>query len=172
MVDADLYEYLQKYVEYSPLDGALRWKAKPWRSSIVVGKVTGSSDRDGYRRTMINKKIYRNARLVWFMHYGKWPENLIDHVNGVRDDDRIENLRDATSQENSQNRRIKKNHATGYKGVSFHKRDKRFQATLEVNKKVKFLGYFDSAKEAHQAYCVASKNVFGEFANFGNATSR
>jgi hypothetical protein len=167
MVDEKLYEYLCKYVQYSPEDGQLRWKEKPPHVCVEVGSILGSFDKDGYRRTGVMKKAYRNSRLVWFMHHKEWPKNYVDHINGVKTDDRIENLREATPQENAMNRPKQSTNSTGYKGVTFHKRDKKYQATIEMSGKVKFLGYFNSALEAHQAYCKKAEELFGEFANFG-----
>lgn len=92
---------------------------------------------------------------------------IVDHINGVKTDNRRSNLRICTHAENLRNRGAPRSNKTGFKGVSFHSRNKRFYAEIKVNGKRKYLGYFDSAQEAHAAYCVAAIELHGEFANFG-----
>lgn len=106
---------------------------------------------------------YTRYNLVWLMHHNSVP-GLLDHENRNPTDDRIENLRPATNSQNSANCRIGKNNTSGVKGVSWHIRDRKWRAAIIVNGKNIHLGYFDSADAAHQAYCAAAKNHFGDYA--------
>jgi len=91
--------------------------------------------------------------------YGEPPKYQIDHRNGIRSDNRIENLREATSAENSQNRTIRSDNASGYIGVFRKKRYKKWGAQIKINKKTKFLGYFDTPEQAHKTYLAAKSEL-------------
>ena len=86
------------------------------------------------------------------------------HINGLKDDNRIENLREATNAENMRNRGKQTNNTSGLKGISFHKRDKKFYAVCRVNGKLHFLGYYPTAEEAHAVYVAFATEHHGEFA--------
>lgn len=101
---------------------------------------------------------------MWFWVKGYWPKVDIDHKNGNRDDNRIENLRLAVRSENNINSVIPKNNTSGYKGAYLDKRRGRWASEIWVFKRKKFLGYFDSAAEAGKAYAEAAKDFYGEFA--------
>ena len=88
---------------------------------------------------------------------------ICDHINGDTLDNRKCNLRKCTSSGNAQNAKISKSNTTGYKGVVFHKRDKKYQASITVHNKKIYLGYYNTAEEAYLAYCNASKKYHGEF---------
>jgi len=89
------------------------------------------------------------------------PENEIDHINGIRNDNRICNLREATKSENAQNQRKAPSHnkSTGLIGASFDKRYKKFESKIHINGKSKFLGYFKTAIEAHNAYLTEKRLI-------------
>ena len=87
----------------------------------------------------------------------------VDHINGNRADNRRENLRIVTSQQNNFNRGLNSNSTTGYKGVSYKIRDNRYQARIKHNGKSIQIGYFLTALEAHVAYEAKAKELFGEF---------
>ena len=126
------------------------------------GKIAGSVNADGYRRILIYKRTYLAHRVVWAFFYGTWPTKHLDHINGNRDDNRIENLREASARENMHNRKLQADNTTGFKGVI---RDGyRFRARIKVNGKQTSLGSFKTAEEAHTAYCAAADKHYGEFA--------
>ena len=127
-----------------------------------VGKNrVGSKDKDGYIVIKINNKNYKAHRLAWFLFYGKWPVLQIDHINGVRDDNRIENLREVTSQENNFNRKPKPGSTSKHKGVSWCKRDKRWIAQICVDGKNTRLGSFKNEEHASAAYDAAASVAQG-----------
>ena len=142
---------------YDAAIGRLRWEIK--KRGIVIGDIAGGSDgANGYRTVKINYQKYGEHRLVWFFHNGAWPTAQIDHINGVRDDNRIENLREVTSGQNAQNIRApQKNGRSGYLGVAWRGALGKWRALIQVNGKRKELGCFDDPREAHAAYISAKR---------------
>ena len=163
----DIRDYAISYLDVACADGQIRWKKRPPRSRISVGDIAGSIDKDGYRRISLKGRPYVSSRIAWLVHKGAFPKGQIDHINNDVSDNRIENLRDVTSKQNSYNRRKPCSNTSGYKGVTFHKRDKKWQASVEVDGRTKFLGYFNSPEKAHQAYCSAVDEIHGPYANHG-----
>jgi hypothetical protein len=101
-------DYLRVRLHYDPETGIFTWKPrgpgdKSWNTRYA-GEVAGFIKDDGYRQINIDGKLYRAARLAWFITHGEWPQNEIDHINRVRDDNRLVNLRDVTPTENSNNK--------------------------------------------------------------------
>lgn len=121
-------------------------------SKIKIGDRAGSLNSIGYRRIKINGKDYLEHRLVWLYHYGYLPTKHLDHINGIRDDNRIDNLREATSAENHQNRSKSKNNTSGFMGVTWAKHANKWQSRICKGGKNHHLGYYDTPEEAHAAY--------------------
>ena len=153
---------LMHMLDYNPATGVFLWKNPSKYQVSQKGKVAGRIDSGGYRQIAINKKRYAAHRLAWLYVYGKWPEALLDHKNLVKDDNRIENLRECTLINNCWNRRMRSDNTTGLKGVTPSYKGK-FGSYIAVEGKNIYLGYFDTAEEAHAAYVVASKKYHGEF---------
>lgn len=152
---------LHSMFEYKPETGDLVWRynrSPRARSGAAVGIVHAS----GYKVTHIRKKNYLVHRLVWALHHGKYPSQL-DHINGNKLDNRIENLRECTSRQNGANKGLQRNNKTGFKGVSYCSRQNRYQATCRVDGKKKWLGYFDSAEAASSAYQQFAMKAHGDF---------
>ena len=127
-------------------------------SNARVGDIAGFLSK-GYIRIQIDGKVYYAHRIAWFFHHGNWPADGIDHINGIRDDNRISNLREATSAENHQNRCKRRDNSSGYLGVSREKSQGKYRAQIRVNGKQINLGYFADKEDAKQAYLDAKANL-------------
>jgi hypothetical protein len=133
-----------------------RWKVH--RRRVVPGDIAGSIQGDGYVMIGINGKSWKAHRLAWLYVHGEWPQNDIDHVNGVRTDNRLENLRVVSRQDNSRHRVfMNKNNTSGIVGVSYHKATGKWQASMHVAGKQKYLGLYDTQEQAKQARPVAKE---------------
>jgi hypothetical protein len=162
-------ETLRELLEY--VDGELYWKVR-LSNRDCIGKKAGSLQRDGYIRIQIRGIKYPNHRLIYLWHYGELPE-FLDHINQDKTDNRIENLRPATTSQNGMNKKKQKTEAvkaSKWKGVSWQKRDNRWQAYISINGKQKHLGYFTDEDVAASAYNLAAYENFGEFASYNVAT--
>lgn len=153
---------LQDLFEYR--DGGLYWRVKTNRRIRFEARA-GGLNRHGYRQVRIGGKRYQEHRLIYMMHHGYFPE-FLDRINGVRDDNRIENLRPCTFQQNQYNAKTLLRNTSGVKGVSLHKRTQRWRARISVNGTVKSLRYFDTVEEARVAIEAARIKYHGEFARF------
>ena len=159
-------ERLNEVLDYDPETGVFRWK-KAVNGRIKVGDIAGAySGRDrGYRQLQIDGVKYFAHRIAWKMHYGRDPEDQIDHINGIKNDNRIQNLRECTRAENMRNRGKTKVNTTGYKGVHLYKG--KYVARIKLIGKEVYLGRYDTAEEAYEAYKKAAKEYHGDFYNGG-----
>ncbi len=146
-------------LNYDPNTGIFTWAINRYR--VRVGAGAGTLRKDGYIRIQIDCELHLAHRLAWFFVHGVWPVNQIDHINGVRTDNRIANLRIATPAENSQNQGKNRNNTSGYTGVSWNKRAGKYQSQIQVNGKLIYLGLFDDKEEAKQAREDAKKKYHG-----------
>jgi hypothetical protein len=157
---------LREVLDYDPLTGALTWRTR-LSPMCKFGEPAGIIKAQGYRKITIDERNYTASHLAWFHYYGVAPDGLIDHKNGNKADDRIENLRPATHAENSRNMGRNSANTTGFKGVAvFNKPGEptRYRALIRANGERHFLGIFDTPEEAHAAYCRAAELLHGEFA--------
>lgn len=132
-------DYLKQYFEYK--DGNLYYKKRIGK--MLAGQKAGSTRTSGYVAIVINKKPYYAHRLIYMMFHGNMPK-FIDHINGTKADNRIENLREATKSQNAWNAKKWATNTSGYKNVTWSKRDKKWNVRLMVDKNYKSFGaYFD-----------------------------
>lgn len=149
-------ERLKEVLNYDADTGVFTWAIKR-TNSVYIGKVAGSPQ-IGYISIRIDNKLYLAHRLAWLYVYGYFPKNHTDHINNIRDDNRICNLREATAAENLQNYpATRKNSKTGMIGVS--KKRKKYRARLMLNRKEIYLGVFDTPEEAQAAYISAKEKL-------------
>ena len=169
-----------KHFSYRKRTGELVWKYRnacpeqaEHKRSVWNGRFAGTvAGTKVYREKVIPTgmhvkiygRIYYVGHVVWQMHNGPIPEGLyIDHINGDPFDNRIENLRLATPAQNAQNRRAHRNNKCGILGVNKPKRFRRWVSTIQVNGKDIYLGSFDTAEQAGEAYQYAARKYRGEF---------
>lgn len=145
-------------LDYNPETGVITWKVT--RGPAMAGRTAGRIQTGGYRQIKVGEKFLMEHRVIWAMTYGAWPRDQIDHINSVRDDNRLINLREATGSQNQQNhRRAHKHSASGLLGAHFHKREGNWRAVIRVDRKQKHLGRFASAELAHAAYMKAKATL-------------
>lgn len=132
-------------LSYDPISGIIIWKTNYFKNRI--GKEAGTKFNSGYKGIYLGGKLHRYHKLAWFLYYGKWHENELDHINRIKTDNRIENLREVTRRGNSQNRCSFKN------GVSLDRN--KWRARIMVDGKNKSLGHFHSREEAEKTYLEA-----------------
>lgn len=155
---------LKKLFLYSFIEGALYWRKRP-SPKAKLNQPAGSLDKEGYFSITINGKAYRRHRLIWAYFYGDPMHLEIDHINRTKGDDRLENLRLATRQQNSYNTLYSVN-KSGVPGVCWHKRDKKWRASIKINGKNIHLGYFSCINDAKLAYAKASSAIHSDFSVF------
>ena len=149
-------------LNYDPNTGYLTW-IKDMGSNAMAGHVAGSFCR-GYIRIQIYGKTYAAHKIAFFLYYSRWPNGFVDHINGNKSDNRISNLREATRSQNAMNQKLRVDSSSGYKGVTFDKRYKKWGARIKKNGVSYYLGSFDSPEKAAMAYNDATIDKYGEFA--------
>lgn len=141
---------LKSLLMYDPATGVFIWRVT--RSpKVVKGSVAGSVNNEGYHHIKFNNVNYKAHRLAWLYMYGVWPSDGIDHINRVRNDNRIENLRLATKTQNGQNRSISKANTSGVTGVTWYKKSQRWRAQIRVDMQHIYLGTYDTIEDAANA---------------------
>nr|DAZ68546.1 MAG TPA: endonuclease [Caudoviricetes sp.] len=155
-------EELKKALNYDPSTGIFTRKIKS--SNQKPGVIVGSKNRGGYLLAMINGKRHSLHRMAWLYFYGRMPVGDIDHINGVRDDNRIINLRECSRSKNCMNKKINSNNVSGVKGVGWHADSGKWRARIMAGYKSVFLGLFDSVEEAEKAIVEARNKMHKDFA--------
>jgi hypothetical protein len=150
-------EQVRECLDYDKSTGVFLWRGQ--RPGVKVGDIAGTCHDKGYKRICLDGKLYFAHRLAWLYVHGRWPAYEIDHINGVRDDNRIENLREATSAENHQNLGRQPKNTSGHPGVSWHRFSGKWYARIRATGGRRHLGYFDTAEEAAAAYRQAKSNL-------------
>ena len=170
-------DFIKSILRYE--DGDLYWNEKPatsqeskrWNTRHANSKA-GALDSYGYRQIKVThggvSRLYLAHRLVWLMFYGYWPTKEIDHIDGNRTNNRIENLREATRTENNKNASVRKDSPFGIRGVQRDCTGKKYLATVNIDKKIVRLGIFVDFFEA----CCARKSAeikYGYHPNHGRS---
>lgn len=132
-------------------------------SGKKIGNRAGYKHSNGYRRVWVNGKKYLEHRVIFLYNHGYLPE-FIDHINGIKDNNKIENLRAVTISQNCMNKKSSKNSSSQYKGVYWCNNIKIWKAGIKIDGRQIHLGYFSNEIDAAIAYNDKSKELFGEFA--------
>jgi hypothetical protein len=176
-------DQLMSYLRYDGETGLMYWRCD--RGVVKRGALAGMINPQGYRKVTINKRIYLVHRLAWLIGSGKWPDDEIDHINGIRSDNRIENLRAVGRKTNGKNLGLFATNSSGYCGVSIWKNKKgkmyfRGTVTGSVDGKRKTLSEkkfsiekhtFYGAKLMAHEYAVAKRSEYDFHENHGTDRS-
>lgn len=157
-------ERLKELLRYIPETGQF-FGTKTGRK-FYVDREAGSKRSNGRISIRIDNVRFEAHRLAFLYIHGYMPA-MVDHINGNVSDNRIENLRACDNRKNQHNRKVSGRNAVGLKGVQFANRPGHkplFRSKITVNGKPIYLGYFQTAEEAHEAYWAKAQEYFGEFA--------
>jgi hypothetical protein len=159
-IDPDYLRYLFEYK-----DGHLYWKDTP-RRHATKGKKAGRQTPNGYITVEIDGTPYQEHRLIWSYHNGD-ADMMIDHIDGNRSNNKIENLRLCTRVQNSHNRKRCSRNTTGVKGIRVRPDNGKYEVRITVNKKRFVFGSYRDLELAELVMVMAREKLHGEFANHG-----
>jgi hypothetical protein len=152
------HENLLLMVDYNLETGVFTRKTNG-TNGVKAGDRADRQGHDGYCRVTLKARFYLAHRLAWFYVYKTWPPECIDHINRCKTDNAISNLRLATYRQNAQNRPSYKDTSSKYQGITWHKRDQRWQAAIGHKGRTIYIGYFKDERMAHEAYAVAKQKL-------------
>lgn len=155
-------ERLRELLHYNPDTGIFTW-INPSSNRIKVGSIANCKDAYGYVVIRIDNKLYKAHRLAWLYCFNELPELSLDHINGIKNDNRLDNLRECSAQDNCRNKNKQSNNTSGYVGVNYYPTYNKYRASITVNKSTLHIGYYNTAKEASLAYENRARSLFGEF---------
>jgi len=147
--DSDLDEIL-KYFSYCEQSGKIFWKLRPV-TCVRIGDEAGFVEPQGYRVIGFKYKYRKAHRIAWAIHYGAWPDGEIDHIDGDRANNRIENLRCVQRSENMKNKKRRSDNPSGHTGVSWHSGSKKWRVRIASKNGKRHVGLFNSKSEAIEA---------------------
>lgn len=156
-------ERLQELLSYDINTGIFRWKVDR-TCKTKCGDIAGYCGR--YVTIRIDSKSYQAHRLAWLYVYGECPKYQIDHINGIKQDNRLVNLREATPSQNQMNRGTPSTNTSGHKGISWYKSTNKWRATISVDKKQISLGYYENIDDAIGSYQLAVIKYHNEYAHY------
>lgn len=149
--------WLKHYLNYNQETGKFYWKALGGSRNAVIGELVNKPHSEGYETLYLCKETVLAHRAAVAYMVGKWPDHHVDHKNTIKNDNRWENLREATRSQNIQNSKDRPN-KWGFRGVS-KKGERKFVAKITVDKKTYFLGTFPTPEEASVAYRKARQTM-------------
>ena len=178
-------EELRKLLRYEPDTGKLYWLERSaeffedgkrsaetacrcWNARHAGKEAFTADDGRGYRTGQIFNCLYLAHRVIWAMVHGAWPADQIDHINGVKDDNRLENLRSVTSGENSRNHPRRADNSSGVTGVTWRPNGSKWTAQISVNDRQVHLGVFIKKDDAVAAR-KAAEIKYGYHENHGRS---
>lgn len=150
MKESITYEDVKTFFSYDPVSGIMKRILKPdrWGNVWPYDKELTTPNDQGYYTANFRGVVYKIHRLAFLYMLGDFPENDVDHINGIRTDNRWVNLRAVDRKGNTHNIGIARNNKSGYPGVDFHNVVGKFQARIRINGERVRLGFFDTKEEA------------------------
>ncbi|HGQ7330194.1 TPA: HNH endonuclease [Pseudomonas aeruginosa] len=158
----ELQQEMKRIFSYDPETGCLRWKEN--QQKRFIGRVAGFITHHGYRRVNVGKTKLHAHQIIWLMHHGELPDCEIDHINGMRDDNRLENLRLANQQQNQQNSNVRIDNVLGVKGVRLRPSGN-YQARVKLSDGSRAVKTFRTLTEAVSWLAMQREISHGEYAN-------
>lgn len=154
-------------LSYDPATGSLIWRRRSdvssrWNTKHA-GKTAGFIMAGQYRMLTLHNKMLTAHRVIFLLQAGRWPAHQLDHINGDKQDNRWSNLREATPQENMWNRTPRPQNKTGFRGVCWNRKARKWEAKIRLNGKSVYLGLFDTPEAAGNAYLTAAQDAHGAF---------
>lgn len=175
---------LRQLLDYNPETGKLFWKERPvemfaqrgrvpreqgakmWNNRWAGREAFTATGTAGYKVGALNFVNSSAHRVIWALHYGEWPKEQIDHINGIRDDNRISNLREVSDAENKKNTKRRADNKSGQQGVSWYSKIQKWSAEIKVDGRKLRLGQFSALPDAIAARKLAEKK-YGYHENHG-----
>jgi len=148
---------LKQLLRYDPNTGIFVWRIA--LSCVAAETSAGTQDPKGYVRISVDRRIYAAHRLAWLYAHGAWPVAEIDHINRIRNDNRIGNLREADRSLNCHNSALRADNVSGHRGVGWHKHQQKWRARISIAGRMHELGYFLDKESAVAAYRKAAKGA-------------
>lgn len=157
-------DFLKSILFYDPESGEFTWIAKLGYKT-KIGSIAGTTHQknEPYVSIRINGKAYRAHRLAWFYMTGEWPKKFIDHKNGMVNDNRWQNIRQANESQNNCNRRNNIHNTSGHRNVIWIKKDKTWEVVITVKGKKQRFGRFKNLDDAATVACKLREKLHGEF---------
>lgn len=165
--DEKVEEYVKANLNYDRFTGDLHWTCEGGFNRNTT-KPAGTVVGDGYKSITTIYGLLKCHKICWYLAYGSWPDKHIDHIDGNKENNRLDNLRLVTNQQNSFNARGHKDGSSRFKGVFLEGRSGKWLARISKSGKSKHIGYFSCEVEAAKAYNKAAKELFGEFARLND----
>ena len=176
-------EEIRKLLKYAPDTGKLYWRARTpdifnadkcsaeracatWNTRYAGKEAFTGVNRDGYRQGRIFSRYFKAHRVAWAIYYGEWPVDQLDHINGVKDDNRIENLRSVSNSENLKNQKLRSSNTSGHMGVTWRPKALKWTAQITINNRQVYLGVFTKKDDAIAAR-KAAEIKYGYHPNHG-----
>ena len=132
------------------------WNFKRWNTNYANRQTFTLPHTEGYVRGKINGRYYLAHRMAWFLTHGEWPENDIDHFNGLRNDNRLSNLFPKTRMENMHNAKQWSTNKSGITGVYWHKAMNKWCSEIKHNGQKIILGYYSDINEAAEILRISA----------------
>jgi hypothetical protein len=148
---------LKELLHYDPDTGVFSHILS--RHGVTINAKAGCLHQKGYVRISVKCIKYEAHRLAWLYMYGVWPKDQIDHINQIKSDNRITNLRESNSSLNQQNTNLRADNTSGYKGVSWRKGINKWVVCIYLNNTKIHLGYFDNLDDAIAARKQAEEQL-------------
>ena len=146
-------------------DGILYWKAKT-ANRVKIGNPAGTFDPStGYHKIHVHRKFYKAHRVIFLYHHGYLPE-FVDHIDGNKINNKIENLRPTTKSQNAMNQKVRADNKSGTKGVMWLKREQKWLVALRVNSISHSFGYFKDKELAELVAIEATNKLHKDFSAY------